>query len=67
MQRAAFDVGEDGPQRAAGYCRSLVGPDHHRQLATVVAPLFDRLVAPPDNQEALSLNCDLFGFRHDAE
>ena len=65
MQPAAFDVSEDGAQSAARYGRGLIGPDHDRQLATVVAPFFDRLIAPPDDQEALSLNCDLFGFRHD--
>ena len=65
MQPAVFDFNEDRAQRVAGDRRCLIGPNHQRQLAAAVAPFFHGLVAPPDNQKALRLDCDFFRFRHD--
>jgi hypothetical protein len=65
VQSAGFNIGEDSAQRATGYGSGLIRPNHQSQFTTAVAPLFDGLVAPSDNQKALRLDCDFFRFRHD--
>ncbi len=65
MQPAVFNINEDRPQRVAGYRRSLVGSNHQRQLAAAAAPFFHGLIAPPDNQKALRLDCDFPALGHD--
>ena len=56
MHAAILNVGKDCSQSLARERGRLVGPDHQHEFPTVVAPLFKGLVAPPDNQEALSLD-----------
>ncbi len=64
MEGAGFNIGKDRPQRSTGNCRRLIGPNHQSQRPAVFAPIFDGLIAPPDYQEALSLDCNLFALAH---
>jgi hypothetical protein len=65
MQLPGFNFDEDVAQGAAGDGRGLIRTNHEREFPAAVTPFFDGAVAPPDDQKALRLDCDLFGFRHD--
>lgn len=66
MQSAVFNISEDRAERPAGYGSGLIRPNHQGQFTAAIAPFFEGLVAPSDNQKALRLDCDLFLFRHDS-
>ena len=65
MQRTGLDVGENRAERSARNRRGLIGSNHQRESLAFGTPVFNGLIAPPDYQEALSLDRYFFALTHD--
>ena len=66
MQTPFFNSCEDTAQGLAAYGRSLIRPNHQHDFTAAAAPFLDGLIAPPDDQKALSLDRYFFTLGHKA-